>query len=170
VLHNGRWDVHAANRPGRALYAAAFADPRRPANLARYLFLDPEARLFYVDWERQAEGAVALLRAEVGRHPYDDELSDLIGELLDGSDFFRRWWAVHDVRRLGGALRARIHHPRVGDLTLTYEALAISAIPGLTIGIWTAAPGSASEAGVRALACDHGGAPYEMAGARRLGL
>ena len=44
-----RLDVLAHNRLGRALMAPAFADPTRPANLARFLFLDPAAREFYRD-------------------------------------------------------------------------------------------------------------------------
>ena len=40
-VRNGRMDLLAANRLGRAFYDEAFADPQRPPNLARFAFLDP---------------------------------------------------------------------------------------------------------------------------------
>ena len=53
-VRNGRSDFIGANRLGYALYAPVFEDPVRPANTARFLFLDPRAVDFYVDWERVA--------------------------------------------------------------------------------------------------------------------
>ena len=41
------------------------------ANLARFLFLDPAAPGFIGDWDEAADDAVAILRAEAGRDPYD---------------------------------------------------------------------------------------------------
>jgi hypothetical protein len=35
------------------------------------VFLDPEVREFYLDWEEIAEGAVAGLRASAGAEPDD---------------------------------------------------------------------------------------------------
>jgi len=48
-----------------------FRDPVRPANSARFVFLDPRATEFFIDWQRIADDIVALLRAEAGRDPYD---------------------------------------------------------------------------------------------------
>ena len=58
-IRNGRADVLAANRLGRALYAPVFDSPVRPANTARFTFLDPRATDFYADWERTADDMVA---------------------------------------------------------------------------------------------------------------
>ena len=49
-VRNGRLDILAANRLGYALYASVYVDPARPANLARFAFLDPRATEFYPDW------------------------------------------------------------------------------------------------------------------------
>lgn len=65
---NGRMDIVAANRLGRALFADAYGTAGT-FNLARYLFLDPRARDFYLDWETVATTAVAALHAEAGRTP-----------------------------------------------------------------------------------------------------
>ena len=70
-LRNGRMDILAANRLGRALYSPLFDDPARPPNHARFIFLNPAATEFFADWERAGQDTVALLRAEAGRNPYD---------------------------------------------------------------------------------------------------
>ena len=97
-VRNGRLDILAANRLGKALFLLLFDSPAQPANPARFLFLDPRATEFYTDWERQAQDTVAMLRSEAGRHPYDRALSGLIGELSTRSQIFRTWWAAHNVR------------------------------------------------------------------------
>ena len=116
-------------------------DVRGPANAARFVFLDTRATEFYVEWERVAHDVVALLRAEAGCDPYDSALSDLIGELSTRSEEFRVRWAAHDVRLHRTGVK-RFHHPLVGDLTLSYEALELPADPGLTIFAYTAEPNS----------------------------
>jgi hypothetical protein len=123
----------------------------QPANHARFLFLDPGAREFYIEWERQAQDTVALLRTEAGRNPHDKALSGLIGELSTRSEIFRTWWAAHNVRFHRTGIK-RLHHPVVGDLSLTYEALDLAADAGLRISAYTAEPGTASEDGLNLLA------------------
>lgn len=78
----------AANRLARALYSPVLADPRRPANNARFIYLDPAAREFFVDWERAADDIAAMLRSEAGSNPYDKQLIELIGELSTSSEDF----------------------------------------------------------------------------------
>jgi transcriptional regulator with XRE-family HTH domain len=150
-VRNARMDFLAANRLGYALYAELFADPVRPVNNARFVFPDPRSQKFYVDWERGADDLVAILRTEAGRNPYDRDLHDLIGELSTRSETFRIRWASHYVRfhRTG---TKRLHHPVVGDLELTYEAMEFPADPGLTMFVYTAEPGSASDDGLKLLA------------------
>ena len=68
-VRNGRLDILSANRLGYALYSEAFANPDRPVNLARFVFLDRQSRTFYADWEGIADAGVGSLRAEAGRDP-----------------------------------------------------------------------------------------------------
>ena len=96
-VRNGRMDVLAANGLGQALYSEMYAGPRRPVNSAWFVFLDPRAPSFYMDWSQVASDAVAILRSEAGRHPYDRELSDLVGELSTQSELFRTLWAAPSV-------------------------------------------------------------------------
>ena len=143
-MRNGRLDILAANPLGRALFSELYAAPTRPANNARFVFLDPRAQTFYPDWDRAANDTVAILRAEAGRDPYDRELSDLVGELSTRSDEFRTRWAAHDVRFHSTGVK-HLHHPVVGDLSLSFDRLDIAADHGLTLFTYAAEPGSRSE-------------------------
>ncbi|GGT24546.1 transcriptional regulator [Streptomyces kurssanovii] len=150
-VRNGRLDLLAANQLARAFYADVYAAPGNQANLARFNFLDPASRRFYPDWDLFADVAVAILRTEAGRNPYDKDLHDLVGELSTRSEEFRTRWGAHDVR-LHGTGTKRFHHSAVGELTLAFEGLEMAAEPGLTLTVYTAEPGSPSEEGLRLLA------------------
>ena len=86
LVQNGRLDIIAANRLGFAVFSALYVQPERPANFARFVFLDPQAQTLYRDWKDAAHQTVALLRSEAGRAPYDRALTDLIGELSTRSE------------------------------------------------------------------------------------
>lgn len=150
-VRNARLDILAANQLGAALFAQVLTSPARPVNNARFLFLDPAAREFYPDWERQAQDVVAMLRTEAGRSPHDKGLSNLIGELSTRSENFRTWWAAHNVRFHRTGVK-RFHHPVVGDLTLTFEALDLAADSGLRMSAYTAEPGTPSDDALKVLA------------------
>jgi transcriptional regulator with XRE-family HTH domain len=150
-VRNARLDILAANQLGAALFAPVLSSPARPANNARFLFLDPAAPEFYPDWERQAQDVVAMLRTEAGRSPADKALSNLIGELSTRSENFRTWWAAHNVRFHRTGVK-RFRHPVVGELTLTYEALDLAADSGLRISAYTAEPGTPCDDALKVLA------------------
>jgi transcriptional regulator with XRE-family HTH domain len=140
----------AANRLGRALYAPMLALTTGTPNKARFVFLADEARRFYPDWPTVAKTNAALLRAEVGRAPHDQRLTDLVDELSDRSDVFRSLWTDHDVaeHRAG---RTQIRHPVVGHLDLAYEAMQLTADVGLTMVAYGADPGSPTEQALKLL-------------------
>ena len=150
-VRNGRMDILAANQLGRALFSPVLTSPAQPANTARFLFLDPGAGQFYVNWERHAQDTVAILRTEAGRNPHDKALSGLIGELSTRSETFRTWWAAHNVRFHRSGVK-QLHHPVVGHLSLAFEALDLAADAGLRISAYTAEPGSPSEDALNLLA------------------
>jgi transcriptional regulator with XRE-family HTH domain len=150
-VRNARHDMLAANRLARALYAPVLADPRRPANNARFVYLDPTARRFFADWDRAADDIAAMLRSEAGSNPHDKQLIELIGELSTRSEEFRSRWAAHNVRfhRTG---RKTIHHPVAGTLDLDFEAMEFPAHPGLTLLAYTAAAGTPTADSLKMLA------------------
>ena len=151
-IRNGRHDVIAMNQLARALYAPVLADPRRPANTTRFVYLNPEAaEQFFVDYDQITRDAAAMLRLEAGRNPHDEDLVALVGELSTRSELFRQRWASQDVRfhRSG---RKRLRHPVVGQLDLDFEAMELPSEPGLLLNIYTAAPNTPTADGLKLLA------------------
>lgn len=144
-VRNNRLDLLGVNRLGRALMPDVPDPASGRSNLARYMFLNPQAREFYVDWRGVAKDVVSALRIEAGRNPYDRGLTDLIGNCR---------LAVM-ISELGGPARAtnsRLHrtstkqmqHPVVGVIELTGEALELPGDPGLTIITYTVEPATPS--------------------------
>ena len=150
-IRNGRMDILATNKLGEALYSEVLANPRRPANTARFCFLDPRATTFFVDWDESADASVAVLRAEAGRNPHDQDLTNLIGELSTRSEEFRVRWARHDVGTHDTGIK-RLHHPLVGQVELTYEGMTLAADPDLVLFAFTAEVGSKSDEALNLLA------------------
>jgi transcriptional regulator with XRE-family HTH domain len=150
-VRNDRLDVLAANGLGRAFYSEIYADPIQPPNTGRFVFLSPRAREFFLDWDRIAADTVGILRQSARRDPYDRRLSDLIGELSTRSDEFRVRWAAHDVNLHRSGVK-RFHHPVVGDLTLTFEALHLPGDPSQQMLVYTPEPGSPSQEALGLLA------------------
>lgn len=106
---------------------------------------------FFVDWDRAATDVVAVLRATVGRNPYDKPLSDLVGELSTRSDEFRVRWAAHDVRRHTSGCKRMRHHV-IGEIELNYQSFEFPGEPGLRLSVFTAEPDTANEHALRFLA------------------
>ncbi|MER6808762.1 helix-turn-helix transcriptional regulator [Spirillospora sp. NPDC000708] len=139
-IRNGRLDILATNRLGRALYSPVFPDrDTRTANIARFQFLDPDGHDFFPDWEESLNTTVSLLRTEVGRAPGDSGLTGLIGELVTRSEEFRTAWAKHNVR-LHHTGRKAFRHPAIGEITLDFDAMELPAQPGLTLTAYSAPP------------------------------
>lgn len=66
-------------------------------------------------------------------------------------DEFRLRWAAHDVKFHRSGTK-RFHHPTVGDLTLSYEALDLPADAGQRLLAYTAEPSSPSHDALQLLA------------------
>lgn len=136
----GRYfDVLAANDLARALSPNLQAGENR----LRAVFLDPAEQALYPDWDQATAALVAGFRESVGTDADDPRFVQLVGELSLSSERFRRLWARHDVQSREG-MPARIHHPQVGDLTLSREKLSIGGAEGQLLVIYHAQPGTAS--------------------------
>ncbi|KRE80868.1 helix-turn-helix transcriptional regulator [Arthrobacter sp. Soil762] len=142
-VRNSRMDIVAANNLCFALYRDILNADTLPLNLARFMFLDPRSRDFFVEWETIADDLAAALRTEAGRNPRDRALNILIGDLATGSTEFSTRWARHNVRFHRSA-RKTLHNPLVGDLELTGDSLELPG-EGLTLIAYTAEPGSESQ-------------------------
>lgn len=142
-VNNNRLDVLVTNSLGRALLTDLYADPACGGNMARFVFLSPAARRFFVDYDRIAGSAVGHFRAEAAKRPYDPQLSNLIDELSTCSETFRALWAARDVYAFRDGSK-RLRHPIVGELTLDFEVLPLPDDSGLQLTVHNAEPGSAA--------------------------
>ena len=147
-VRNARMDILAANDIALVLYDGIL--DRLPLNLARFLFLDDRAPVFFLDWDTVADDAVAALRIQAGHNPNDKSLTDLVGELATKSEEFRSRWARHNVKYHRTAPK-RLHSSLVGDLQVTGEAMELAG-DGLVIVTYTAEPDSPAAEGLRFLA------------------
>lgn len=118
----------------------------RDANVATSIFLDPEARRRYPEWDDVAAEAVGALRLQAGRSPQDAGLQRLIGELTMASPEFAALWAHADVRQKSGGRKA-LWHRDVGRFDVDYETLVLPRDEHLLV-VYTAEPGTP---GARAL-------------------
>lgn len=141
-IRNARTDILATNALGKALYAPILQLPGRP-NIARFLFLDPQAPDFFVEYEKVAAESAAMLRTLAGENPYDKGLTQLVGELSTRSEHFASLWATHNVRQHFTGVK-RFRHPIVGELALSYESMTPTADPSLRLNAYFAEPGSDS--------------------------
>jgi transcriptional regulator with XRE-family HTH domain len=137
-----RLDVIAWTRVGSALVGEVVDLPNADErNLARLVFLDSAARDLLPDWEEMARETAGLLRLAAGRNPDDPEIAHLVEELLAEGHCFRHYWADLELARMTSGAR-RFHHPVAGDMTLSFETLALPDDSGQMLVIYTAAPGS----------------------------
>ncbi|MFJ1578306.1 MULTISPECIES: helix-turn-helix transcriptional regulator [unclassified Streptomyces] len=153
IVTSATYEVIAWNDLAAALMEDFSAVPRRDRNLVRRTFLDPSPRgrrLYGVsDVDAFARASAQQLRAVAARYPGDPEVTELVDELLAGSEEFTRLWGSHDVSA-EPALRKTFQHPLVGPVTVDCDALDITDRDQRVV-IYTATPGSPSEEALRLL-------------------
>jgi transcriptional regulator with XRE-family HTH domain len=111
------------------------------ANRLRDVFLDPDERDLFIDWDLVTEGLVASFRQTVGTQLDDPRAIDLVGELSVASPRFRLLWGRHDIGGRRGSI-LRFQHPLVGELRLNREKLIVGEAQNLTVAVYHAAPGT----------------------------
>jgi len=146
-----RSDILAWNRMAAAVFGDWSELPAQERNWARLVFLRPEYRDLFVEWEQKATDIVSYLRMDAGCHPDDPRLSALVGELSVKSEEFRRLWATHDVKEKSYGVK-NLRHPLVGDLTLSYESFRLTDDSEQSLITYHAELGSPSADALRLLA------------------
>ena len=146
-----RSDILAWNRMAAAVFGDWSELPVEERNWARLVFLKPEYRELFVDWDQKAYDIVSYLRMDAGCHADDPLLSSLVGELSLKSEEFRRLWATHDVKEKTYGVK-RLRHPLVGDLALHFESFRLSDGTDQALITYHAEPGSPSAEALRLLA------------------
>lgn len=118
-----RYDVLAANRTARAL----FADWPPGTNLVEWMFTDPAPRRIYLEWEKEAAAQLARFRAAAARTA-DPGFAALVDRLHAAAPEVREWWPRHQVARLSSGTK-RLWHPAVGELGLEHVVLQVADDP-----------------------------------------
>ncbi|MFH8800229.1 helix-turn-helix domain-containing protein [Streptomyces sp. NPDC017936] len=146
-----RAEILAWNRMAAAVFGDWGELPVAERNWARLVFLRPDYRELFVDWEQKAIDIVCALRMDAGCYPDDPRLSALVGELSVKSEGFRRLWATHDVKEKSHGVK-RLKHPLVGELSLNFEGFRLPDGSEQTLVTFHAEPGSRSAEALRLLA------------------
>ncbi|MGN9910077.1 helix-turn-helix transcriptional regulator [Phytohabitans sp. LJ34] len=141
VVFNPRQDLVASNLMGRALFSPPF-EAEKP-NMCRFIFLDPRAKEYFVDWPLARRMNAAMLRLQAGRDPLNSDITALVGELSTLSPQFREDWADHHVHEHRHGQKV-YRHPEVGEIDVTFDAFDMPGEPGLMICTYTVQEGSPS--------------------------
>ena len=137
-LKGRRWDVLAANRAARALFADWPARMPGDRNMVWWMFTDPAARKVYVDWEQDASDMLARFRAAAARRLDDPDFTDLIERLHQASPEVRSWWPRYEVEPVGGGTK-HLHHPALGDVAFQHTVLQVADHPEQMLVYFTTA-------------------------------
>lgn len=127
------WNAGAAN-----LFVDWLGGRPRPGlvrrNVLQFVFLDPTARRFIVDWEDRARRLVAEYRADTAAWQSDPVRQALVQELSDASaEFCAEWKSQRVLSRDGG--RRRFEHPRRGRCEYDQFTLRVAQQPDLKLTV-----------------------------------
>lgn len=116
------WNVVAWNDAAAALLGEFDTSDIVRGNVLARLFLDPEWRRLFIDWEAIARSAVEQYRAATGMLRGDPQLIALVRTLEQASPDFAALWKEHDVVE-PPACRKVVDHPQAGRLAFNYATL-----------------------------------------------
>ncbi|MCV7208077.1 helix-turn-helix domain-containing protein [Mycolicibacterium canariasense] len=145
-IYNDVQDILASNALGTVLHAGfSNAD-----NFGRMVFLDPEGKRFFAEWDRVATDTVAALRQTWGRPSERHRIQPLIDEIRCGSAEFENLWRTHTVASKSHATKL-IEHPAVGRLSLDYHTFEVTGVVDQYLLVCRAEPGGRSEQALKLL-------------------
>ena len=151
VIHGPRLEVLGINSTAKALIDDFDSMPAEERNMARWMFLNPRAKIVYLNWDQIAPQMVAILRAAAIPGVRDDRLEKLVGELTVASPDFARFWADYRLFEHRHGIK-HFYNETVGEMKINYETLAMPGERGQTVVVYSADKGSPSEEKLQLLA------------------
>jgi transcriptional regulator with XRE-family HTH domain len=130
------WDMLGWNQAMCCVYADFDAMSTRERNVLWFLFTNPRARALLVDWQGDAQRALALFRASTGHFVGERWFTTLVTDLKQMSPEFREWWPRHDVQRVHTG-KQELNHPVVGRLVLQSTTLQVIDHPNGRLIVYT---------------------------------
>lgn len=130
-VRNDRLDILAWNPAVADLFVDYATLEPRARNTLHLMFLHPSYRSLIENWEDVARGTISLFRAGRAKTTDKEPFDQIVERISAGSEEFRRWWPDVDVQGFGEGVK-RLHHPRRGQVNLTYVALSPEGQPHLS--------------------------------------
>lgn len=121
-VSNRHRQVVATNQAARSLLGDFDSDDPASGSVIARLFLDPQWRQLFVDWEIVARSSVAQFRLATAALAGDPVLASQVSYLTASSDTFARWWNDRELAD-PPIWRKTLRHPRVGDMCFDFAAL-----------------------------------------------
>lgn len=136
------WNYLAWNEAADRIFSITSAQGPYAYNLLWQLFMSPEKRQLYVNWDKVAQNVVAEYRTETEKYPCDGFSQRFIQDLRAASEDFDRLWMQYDVQRTI-IRRKEINHAQLGRLSFDHTPLQLMEHPTLKMIVYTPTPESA---------------------------
>ena len=128
------WDAVVWNKAAAELFALWLGARAPDRNLLRFVFLQPAARRFILNWNDRAQRLVAEYRADTAAWRDDPVRKALVQELGDASAEFAAAWKSQQVLSRDGGRRS-LAHPRRGRVEYDQFTLRVAQRPDLKLTV-----------------------------------
>jgi transcriptional regulator with XRE-family HTH domain len=133
-----RFDLLAWNAAYEVLWPTVVGREPGERNVLWLCFLHAECCHPYVNRDEQLSTLVAQLRGAYGRHLGEPSWTGFVQRLQARSPYFARLWAEHHVASPATYLKI-FRHPAHERLAMTTTSLAVLAVPGTRVVVYTPA-------------------------------
>ncbi|GCE29526.1 transcriptional regulator [Dictyobacter alpinus] len=138
---NPRSDFVVWNQAACDVYTDFSALLPQERNFIWFLFTDQRYRAQLIDWEEEAQRALALFRASTQRYIGEAWLTKIITDLERVSPEFCEWWPHYDVQAVHNEPK-QIRHPLVGLLLMQPTIFYLADHPSLRMVVDTPMAGT----------------------------
>ena len=156
---NERFDLLAWNGAYAAVWPGVTGAQPGKRNVLWLNFTYPDCCHPYVNRDEQLPMLVAQLRASYARHIGEPAWTSFVRRLQAASPYFARLWDQHEVASPVTYLKV-FRHPAYPQLVMTTTSLAVLAVPGTRMVVYTPADGTTRDALARLLAGEGADAHY----------
>ena len=135
IVMSLRWDVLAWNALAAKLlrdYSERTPDQR---NLIRILLVDEQYQVDAEEYEQIAKRVLAKFRVDYSHAPDDPAMNELIDELNDTCDMFRKLWANPEVTNRSHGVHI-VRHRHLSGITLEHSSYVPEGSPNLRVVIY----------------------------------
>jgi transcriptional regulator with XRE-family HTH domain len=143
-------DIAATNAAASFLFADFDAMPPGERNGLRWMLIALEARELYgPSWQDAAGELIGMLRLDAGRAPRHPRLVELVAELYEESDLFRKLWEEQKVSTWLHETKV-LRHRHFGAMEFFNEMITLHCVPDQTMVVMIPADPAAFRAALHA--------------------